>query len=106
MNKTKFDKAIETLPEERRELAQTILVELIEIDNKLDNLRKKDFIKSNKNHPEIKKKTVEYEIYKDLLNQKNNFSKTLFSLFWKSGVGDTDDEDPMKDFKETLAAQQ
>ena len=97
LNVNSFSEVIKNLPTDKKELADSILIELAEIDKRLDEIRTKPFIVTNPSYENIKRKSLEYDIYKDLLTQKNLYVKTLFTLINRV---DTEDENPFADFNE------
>lgn len=94
--KQEFEKALNELPTEKRELASSILDDLIFIELQLCELRTKPFLKYHPTRPNISKTTPEARMYKDLLSQKNNLIRTLNNTL-RSVAGD-DGENPMDEF--------
>jgi hypothetical protein len=106
IDKTKFDEVFSKLPEEKLELAKLILDELETVENKITGIRDKEFIKVNKNYPNIMRETSYSKLYIKLLQQKTLLVKTFNSIISKNILDGEDDENPIKAFKELMASRQ
>ena len=100
IDRKEFNNVLEQLPSDKKQIASTILDELVFIEENLAVLRTKPLIKFHPEYPELSKTTPAAKLYKELLGQKNNLIRTLNNTL--RVVSSDDDTDPMKDFNDLV----
>lgn len=96
IDKKDFEEVLKDLPIDKKQIADTILDDLIFIENNLIVLRTKPFIKYHPEFPTLSKSTPEAKLYKELVSQKNNLIRTLNNTL-RSGLM-PDEENPLESF--------
>ena len=91
-----FEEVLNNLPLERKQIALSLLDDLIRIETELIECRKKPFIKYHPNYPEMSTMTTAFTLYNKLLTQKNNLVRTLNNTL--RNISDSDDENPLAEF--------
>lgn len=89
--KEKLNNIFEKVDEDKRNLVEPILDEIVFLENKLQELRKLPFIRINPNNPEQQKITAAGKQYKELSQSYLNAIKVLSSVLNKD-IQEDDDE--------------
>ena len=106
VDKKEFEKVLKELPDYKRVIADTILDDLIFIENNLIGLRqyleKNGSVKHHPKYPEISKPLPEARQYKDFLTQKNNLIRTLNNTL-RNNLDGEEDKNPLEEFNKLFA---
>lgn len=91
-----FEEVLKSLSVEKKQIALSLLDDLIRIETELERCRAKPFIKYHPQYPSISQTTTEFMVYNKLLTQKNNLTRTLNNTL--RNISSDDDSNPMEDF--------
>lgn len=81
--------------EDKRQLINQLIEEVVFVEQQLKELRKMQFIKVHPENPSLQKATPASKQYKELMQTYNNSLKVLSSVLSKDGV---EEESPLREF--------
>lgn len=76
-----------------------LIDEMVFVEEQLDSLREKPFIKVHPEHPELQKVTAAGKLYKEYMQQYTNIAKTLLSVLNRE---ETTEDSPLREYFKKL----